>query len=492
MGICKLVPEHLRTDRLSLRVAQAMLSGQLTAFQSDFVDLSVEFDRGALSSPSTRTRILFVGLCAYIVSQGFSIPICALGPSWAIWPLLSDAALVVMFLGWFVAPRQRDKGSRVRQTVFNGLLAIMLLCLVSFAWMALVNATSSFPSGEKGVSFGLFQLFRMMEFLAVYFFTSSTPLSRRRVAILDWITAVTLLFACTSIVLTYCSVISPSYYCGHLPDSELSGPWIPMIEGHGQGLGTLGYNHAYVASQIVFLLGLRLILNAGRPSLPNIVLLFLSILCVALTGARNGLAIMLLFGMSVVFSSYSMKAVIVISLSCLSAALLGVVLAGDTLDSEQHVELLERLSTTKEFYKAENLAGRDSIWSESVDDLNKHPYQWIVGGGFGSAIDHIGSNAHNLPIQIISELGLVGLLTFAAMMKWLLKLLWTCVDDRKVLFLLVSTLLIGSMTQENFYPVPASGHCLGLFFCILAIDLRWNYRARRASTKCFEETPGVK
>ena len=38
------------------------------------------------------------------------------------------------------------------------------------------------------------------------------------------------------------------------------------------------------------------------------------------------------------------------------------------------------------------------------------------------------------------------------------------------------------MTQETFYPVPASLHFLGLFFCILAIDLRWNYRAKRAST----------
>lgn len=93
MGNCELVPEHLRTDHLSLRVAQAMLSGQLKVFQSDFVDLSVELDRGALRSPSTRTRILFVGLCAYILSQGFTIPILPVGPSWAIWPLLSDAVL---------------------------------------------------------------------------------------------------------------------------------------------------------------------------------------------------------------------------------------------------------------------------------------------------------------------------------------------------------------------------------------------------------------
>ena len=337
MGTSGLVPEYLRTDRLSLREAQVMLTGRLTAIQSDSVDLSVELDREAQSGPSARTRILFVGLCAYILSQGFTIPIVPLGPSWAIWPLLSDAALVVMFLGWLVAPRQLDKNSRVRRTVFNGLSAIMLLCLVSFAWMALVYATPYSPPGEKGVSFGVFQLFRMMEFLAVYFFTSSTPLSRQRVAILDWITTVTLLFACTSIVLTYFSVISSSYYCGHLPDSDLSGPWIPMIKGYGQGLGTLGYNHAYVSLQIMFLLGLRLILNAGQPSLPNIVLLLLSILCVALTRARSGLATMLLFGMSVVISSYSIKGIVLAFLSCLLAALLGVVLAGDTQRGEQDV-----------------------------------------------------------------------------------------------------------------------------------------------------------
>ena len=326
---------------------------------------------------------MFVGLCAYILSQGFTIPILPVGPSWAIWPLLSDAALVVMFLGWLVARRTLDTNSRVHRTVFYGLLVITLLCLVSFAWMALVYATSYSPPGEKGVSFGAFQLFRMMEFLAVFFFTSSTPLSRRRVAILKWIATVTLLFACTSIVLTYSSVITSTDFCGHLPDSELSGPWIPSIKGYMQGLGTLGYNHSYVALQVMFLLGLRLILNAGRSSLPNIVLLLLSIVCVALTGARSGLATMLLFGMSVVISSYSIKEIVLASLSCLLAVLLGVVLAGDTQRGERDVELLERLSTTKEFYKSENLSGRDDIWSEKLDNLNTHPSQWIVGGGFG-------------------------------------------------------------------------------------------------------------
>ena len=95
------------------------------------------------------------------------------------------------------------------------------------------------------------------------------------------------------------------------------------------------------------------------------------------------------------------------------------------------------------------------------------------------------------PYTIISELGLVGLLAIGAMMMWLLRVLWTCIDDRKVLFLLVLTSLIGSMTQETFYPVTASLHFLGLFFCILAIDLRWNYRTRRASTHFLGETPGV-
>ena len=164
-----------------------MLTGRLRAIESGSVDLSVDLDRGASCGPSARTRMLFVGLCAYVLSQGFTIPIVPVGFSWAMWPLLSDGALAVMFLGWLVAPRQLDKNSRVRRTVFNGLVAIMLLCLVSFAWMALVYATPYSPPGEKGISFGLFQLFRMMEFLAVYFFTSSTPLSRQRIAIFDWI-----------------------------------------------------------------------------------------------------------------------------------------------------------------------------------------------------------------------------------------------------------------------------------------------------------------
>jgi len=151
------------------------------------VESSVVQHRRAHGDPASRTRMLFAGVCAYILSQGFSIRISALGPSWAISPLLSDAALVVMFLGWLVTPRQLDTNSRVRRTVLDCLVAIMLLCLVSFRWVALVYATSYSPSGEKEVSFGAFQLFRMMEFLTVYFFTSSTALSRRRAAISDWV-----------------------------------------------------------------------------------------------------------------------------------------------------------------------------------------------------------------------------------------------------------------------------------------------------------------
>jgi len=87
-----LVHDSIRTYRLIFRESHVMLPGRFTALESGFVALSVALDRGAQSGSTSRTRILFVGLCAYVLSQGVTIPILPVGPPWAMWPLLSDAA----------------------------------------------------------------------------------------------------------------------------------------------------------------------------------------------------------------------------------------------------------------------------------------------------------------------------------------------------------------------------------------------------------------
>lgn len=60
-----------------------------------------------------------------------------------------------------------------------------------------------------------------------------------------------------------------------------------------------------------------------------------------------------------------------------------------------------------------DLAGRLTIWPYARESIGLHPFIGVGGGGFQS-INPLGIGAHNVPLQIASGLGLIGLALFIA------------------------------------------------------------------------------
>jgi len=60
-----------------------------------------------------------------------------------------------------------------------------------------------------------------------------------------------------------------------------------------------------------------------------------------------------------------------------------------------------------------DLAGRMTIWPYARKSVSLHPFIGVGGGGFQS-VNPLGIGAHNVPLEIASGLGLIGLALFIA------------------------------------------------------------------------------
>ena len=94
----------------------------------------------------------------------------------------------------------------------------------------------------------------------------------------------------------------------------------------------------------------------------------------------------------------------------------------------------------------------------------------FIGAGFGSVADLV-DNAHCLPLQVLLELGAIGLIVWFGLVAHILVSLYQVEGGTRVIFFATAALLFSSLTQETFYPIPAMGRFLDLYCCCLALVL---------------------
>lgn len=419
-----------------------------------------------------RSEKVFRALCLYLISQSFTIPIIPIGP-WAAWPCLSDFAIAYLGITFLFDKKHLQPTSLSSQRILNFLPIIFLGCLASYLGYLLGSHTGA----EKGANFGLFQIYRLLEFFLVFGITTRIPFDQKRITTLRTITTWVFLFVCLGIFLTFFAIVPLTLVGAHLPKSAgAAGPWsyyaTPRV---GEGWGTIGYNHAYVCAQVILLIGLYLHLTPThlKRSLRSFTGLYLVIAVIAsfLTGSRSGFGVMLLLALT----QWIKKPSYIITL--LTTLVLGLPFAGlvqwALKSSSQSGDgfILDRQLTIFAAGDRNNLSGRDEIWHHRLDFLEAEPWRWISGSGFGSAVDS-GNNAHMLALQITIETGLIGLGIFLFLFGLILLLLYRFESGSRDFLLTTIALLISSVSQETFYPVPALGHFLGFYLCCLAIALR--------------------
>ena len=416
---------------------------------------------------SRNAWLSFFGICFYLASQAFQIPILAIGPSWAVWPVLSDVAVAILLVGLLANSRRLRILSIPIREVYSSLLLIFGATVAAFLAMNLPSLLRTVPQVEKSFQFGIFQIYRLAQFLLVFRVAAGLPLTLKRVRILSAVAFITLALAFLGIVGTYTSVLSTPLLVSHLPsDRSVAGPWVALSTGQWYEAGTIGYNHAYVAVQLVMLAGLALSLKPKRSFLFDVLCLLISCLGVFFTASRAGMAAALFL-----MVTYLFKRPAALLLAIAAFGLLFLAFSNHLGDLKMGIaETAERQLTLQRPLDPENLSGRADIWRNSLQFLMEEPVRWVIGAGPGIAA-RLGNNAHMLPLQIILEGGIVGLILFGWTMFRMMTRLRRFEHGVKPIFLTTGALLISSLTQETLYPVPSMGHFLGLFFCAVALTL---------------------
>lgn len=421
------------------------------------------------------TRWLFFALCFYLISQAFTIPILPVGPSWALWLNFSDLASVLLILLSLPNFKQTSTISEANYKIFKTLIFVILGCILSyilyFNWIYNISATAQ---NSPGIDFGIFQIYRLFQFICIFWVTARIPLTQQRIDTLQNITSFVFIFVCLGVWLTYTAVLPLSTVTAHLPKE---GAWIfydahYLASGEGKGLGFVGYNHAYVAAQIQMLVGLRIHLTSDKKKfLTNTLFLLLALATSFISGSRSGFLGMLIF--AIIYWSQKPKYGFIIAYAALVPILITLIIQPVKFFNSNYFDssIVERQKTLLNPANSSNLSGRDQIWLERLEFLNDKPLRWLFGSGFGSAIDS-GNNAHNLYLHIILETGTVGFLLFICLFSQILYFLYQNEVGVKAFFWTTIAFLISSLTQETFYPVVAFGHFLGFYFCSLAIALR--------------------
>lgn len=437
-----------------------------------------------------RTNWMFYGLTAYLVSQSFTIPVMTVGLSWAVWPILSDISLGFLLLVFWHNYRSTLPLSRVCRHI---LLTLLLIIGGSVIWY-LVPLLLSTAENQTMVRFGAFQIYRLVQFTLVFFIACKTPLTISRVVILSKFVTLALLFACITVALTAFSVVSPSSFATHLPRGfDVAGPWEFYQLAQGQGWGTLGYNHSYIAAQVLMFVSLRIHLRP-KDDLINSLILLVAIAATYVTSSRTGLVTVLIF--AAVFIVQRFRHVTVGFLILLSG---GLILSNTGFLEDNAFDFsstnIERQLALSQPFAQESLNGRIEIWADRVAFLSQEPMLLFTGAGFGSAMESNtelrSDNAHMLYLQIVLEAGLLGLVVFLLFCTRILRALYKYEQaSTKPIFWVTVAFLVSSLTQETFYPVPAFLHFIGFYLASLAIALR--FAPQEPSTQSSFEVTQIK
>lgn len=431
-----------------------------------------------------RTRLHFLALALYVATQVYLIPLRPLGPSWAVWPRLADGAMFLLGLAALIGlPTWRALPDSHRRILWP-LFAWVGLCAVSFLTVTLLLPRLgglTHPSDKANV-WGIYQLARLVQFSLLFLLAATVPLPTVRARWLGQLTALVLGLCCVLVVTTYFGLVPHPLLVAHLPqDPDVAGPWASFGATGDSGLGTISYNHAYVACQLMLLLMLRLSLTNCQFSVSNVALVLLTLAAVFFSGSRAGFGGMLvLLGGGLlpqwIHLGYSRRLLAIATFGAAAAAATAVLpnvgaLGRVAQKLEDQGAIISRQLSVLEGFRSDNLSGRTEIWAHHLEEMNRQPWRWAIGGGFGAAVA-AGNQAHMLALNVVVELGLIGL-AVAVWLTWcVLQGLWLNEPPGKPLFWGTLALLLTSLTQETFYPVPALGHFLGLYLVAVAIALR--------------------
>jgi len=416
-------------------------------------------------------RIAFWLCCAYVISQVYLVPIWPIGPSWSVWPCITDFVIVLMLVALPFLSRANVSLCREVAGIERLLLILGIGCVLSYLVLTLnlSHIRSAETFNDKGQSVGMYQLYRLLQYFIVFWFASRVEMDAAHAKWLCWVVGMTFWVSSAFLLADYFGLVDTPTLAPHISkDLMVAGPWAFYSRGIvGQPVGTIGFHHVYPCIQLLVLGALYLHLISARRTWLVALVLGCLWTCSFVSGSRAGFVAVSILTAVVAFTHLRRFLAVAVLVAVATVPLM---FYSDSL-LQAFANAIERQSTIGESYETDGLAGRVDIWNERLDLLNENAVFWLIGTGFGSAIE-TGENSHMLYLHITLECGLVGLSVFVLLAWRVAKLLWQRESGLKAMYLATLVLLVSALTQETFYPVPALSHFLGMYLFCVAVTLR--------------------
>jgi hypothetical protein len=432
--------------------------------------------RGQPTRGATAQVVAFWLCCAYVLSQIYLVPVWLVGPSWSVWPSLTDFVIPVMLVTLPIL--NRVEGGLCSEIVILKRLFLILAIGSTLSYLVLtldpLHLSSGVTLNDKGQGVGLYQLYRVCQSLIVFWLVVRTPLNLVRRRLLRTVVGATFWISAALLLADYFHLLSTPMLAPQIPkDLNAAGPWAFYSRGIvGQAVGAIGFHHVYPCIQLLALAGLYLHLLYEKKFWLQSLILSCLWTCGFVSGSRGGFVAICVFIAAVVVSNPRRFLAMVVSVVML---VVGVLHFSESF-SQAFSSAVDRQSTISSSYEDDGFAGRVEIWNERVALLNESMLSWLVGTGFGSAVQS-GSNGHMLYLHVTLECGLIGLAAFFVITWKILTFIWRRPAAR-VLYFGTIALLISALTQETFYPVPSLSQFGGLYLFCVGIALRETARQR--------------
>jgi len=410
---------------------------------------------------SFASGLQFFSVFVYLLSHGFTIPVLPIGPSWAVWFRLDDFATLFLFLVYLSTRRNTRPMEKTERLVLS-----LIVVGIVFSFPSILVGKLMRPEIIKGPHFGIFQTYRVIQYVTVWFCIRGMSFSSKQFDKISYTVFFITLFTVIIGFGNVTGVISASRLVSHLP---YDGPWIFVHQkvGSSRTLGPYGYLSGEMVDRMVFLT--MILLASRKPRAIFRISLVALIACVVfLSGARAAS-----IAWCVALAIFSCKKAKQLIIAPIVIVLMFVVLRMLPADNRIVEYSTRRISTIVHREEDITMAGRTIQWQEVLETIasdGRIPFMG-VGWGFGGQVLGGAGNAHCMVLQVLLELGILGLLLFllllfgdvpAAARK-------RSTPNRKLRAGFLG-LLVASLTREVFYPVSSSGSFLGLVAAVFAIS----------------------
>lgn len=406
----------------------------------------------------------FLGLCFYLVSQIYLIPILKVGPNWAAWQMPADVAGGAFVLFALLAGGSKVAPPKAGTKIVYLLSFFFLAGVVSFVVVTIGMARTEFG---KGTGDGIFYLYRTAQMVVLFWAALRIPMTEKRIALLHKIVTVVLAISCILCLASYVGALPGPFLARHLsPSGGVSGPWRAYAVNDARGLGTIGFNHAYTAAQIVLLVALRMSLGRKRRPVSDTLFILLGLATCFASGSRAGLAAMGFFSLAIFIRNPIYVPFVGILLGVAS-----LFTTPEQLNTKDIQDTTDKVSAIFNPQEASQFQARLRIWEYWTTEFQQDPSLLVTGAGFGGSRNYA-QVPHMLYLTVLAEFGLMGLAAYLYFTFYVTRNVLKSEVTPKPFFWGIIALLLASFTQETFYPVSAMGHFLCLFFVGVAVILR--------------------